>query len=165
MFLDSFLGKIGDFFSGLFSSAKKTWAKLSPEIQNALLHGSGIIATINKYVDAAPQFVIDAIVAKYPDLHIDQITQGLKKVAVALNIAIDTNDDDLTVVISKLQQYLASTKDDGKVWATISHSLAALLAVVLSPAETKVASVTSLLEFVYQHFIKGDVQPTVETEQ
>lgn len=157
MFLDKFIKKIGEVFSTLFNSAKKTWNKISPEIQNGILQGSGIIATVNKYLDAAPDFILQAIQAKFPALPLDKIEESLKKLAKALNISTDVNDPDLLTTIKNLQSYLASTKEDGKLWATISHSAAAVLAVVLAPAETRVAAVVSLLEYAYQHFIKPDV--------
>ena len=152
MSLQTFLSKIGDFFSGLFNSAKKTWAKLSPEVQNAMLHGSGIIDIINNNVDKVPSFVIALIQSKYPDITTDKIHAGLKGIADALHIAEGVNDGDLEALISNIQKYLASL--NGKIWANISGTLAKAIAAFLAPPETKFAAISSLMEFVYQTFIK-----------
>ncbi len=158
MFLDKFLSKIGDVFSSLFNSAKKTWVKLSPEVQNAMLHGSAVFAAINKFRDAAPDFIIDFLTKKYPDLPVEKLFDGLTKVSLALNIAEGINSPDLETTIKNLQAYFASKKDDGKIWATLSHAAASILAVILAPAGTKVAVVISLIEYVFQDKVKGDME-------
>ncbi len=152
MFLDNFFKAIGHFFEGLFNAAQKTWNKLSPEIQQAMLHGSGIIATINDNVDKAPQFVFDLIQTKFPDLTKEKIEEVLKKGAEGLAIAEGINDTDVLTVIQRLQTYLSGLQ--GKTWARISQTLSLAIAAVLAPGATKFATFASLIEFVYQTFIK-----------
>jgi hypothetical protein len=152
MFLDKFLAKIGDFFSGLFNAARRTWKKLSPDVQNAMIHASGVIDIINNNVDKVPDFVVEIIQKKFPDLDLEKLKVGLHAVGTELNLLEGVNDPDLLTLIEKLQKHLESKQ--GKAWALISSSMSQILAVILAPAETKVAAIISLIEFVYQHFIK-----------
>lgn len=151
-FLDKLFHAIGSIFTGLFNSAKKTWKKLSPEVQNALLHGSAVVATINDNIDASPDFIIEILQKKFPDLTKEKLHEGLGKVAEALKLAEATNTDDLETLIKNIQVYLGSLK--GKVWAAISHTIASVFAVVAAPPETKFAVISSMIEYVYQHLIK-----------
>lgn len=153
MFLDKLFKAIGDFFSGLFKSAKKTWNKLSPEIQNAMLKGSGLVAIINDNVDKAPDFVIDIIKKKYPDFSIEKIKEAIKKGSEGLTIAGGINDNDLAVTIGNLQKYLSTL--EGKTWAKISHTLGLGISAAIAPKETKMAALSSLLDYVYHDLIKG----------
>lgn len=162
MFLDKLFKAIGTIFTGLFGSAKKTWKKLSPEVQNAMLHGSQVVETINSNIDASPAFIIELLAKKFPDLTKEKLHEGLGKVAVALKLAQEMNSDDLLTLIQTLQTYLGSLK--GKVWAAISHSIASVFAIVVAPAATKFAAISSLMEFVYHTFIKKDKEEKEDAE-
>lgn len=152
-FLKDFIAKIGEFFGHLFAGAEKTWKKLSPQVQDALLYGSGVIDTINKYTDETPLFVWDIIQKKFPKLDKDHLLKALKSASVELKIAQEVNDDDLETVIGNLQAYLASL--EGTVWAKISEALAKGIAIFTAPPATKWAAIASMMEFVYQTFFKN----------
>jgi hypothetical protein len=152
-FLGEFLKKVGDIFENLFNQARKTWKKLSPEVQNAMLHGSDNIATINDHVDETPQFILHLLQEKYPDLTLENIHASLKAASEGLSIGEQINDEDLGTMIINLQKYLSGL--EGVLWAKISHALALGIAVFLAPAGTKLAAITSLLEYVFQDLIKG----------
>lgn len=154
MFLEKLFKAIGSLFTGLFNSARKTWKKLSPEVQNALLHGSAVVDTINNNVDAAPDFIIEILQKRFPDLTKEKLHEGLAKVATALKLAEENNTDDLETLIKNIQVYLGGLK--GKIWAAISHSIASIFSIVVAPPETKFAVVSSLIEYVYHHYIKKD---------
>ena len=140
-------------FGNLFNAAKKTWNKISPELQKAMLSGSGIISIINEHVDASPTFIKEYIQLKYPELTPEKIHEALLKASEGLVIAQELNDTDLLTTIQKIQGYLKGL--EGKVWANISQTLAKGIAAFLAPAETKFAAISSLIEFVFQTFIKG----------
>lgn len=150
--LGKFLEKIGDFFKGLFSQAEKTWDKLSPDVQEALLKGSEIIALINKNVNEAPEFVIELIQSK-TGVDRAELQEALAKVAAALNVAKDLNSPDLETLVKGIQAHLDAS--NSVVWAGISSLAAKLIAAVFSPG-TKWAVFESLAEFVYQQYIKKD---------
>lgn len=147
------LEKIGEFFSSLFNGANRTWKKVSPEVRNALLQGSGIVAIINKNIDQLPDFVLDLILKQYPDLPVEKIKEVLLEVGKVTNIEIS---DDILVTIQNVQKYLSERT--GKVWAIASDTLAKVIAVFLAPKDTKVASIISLIVFVYHRFIKKEVE-------
>lgn len=149
-FLFEFFKKI---FGGLFSAAQKTWNKISPELQKAMLHGSGIISIINTNVDASPDFIVELIQKKFPDLTKESIHESLLKATEGLAIAGSLNNPDLGTTIQLIQGYLSGLK--GKVWANISQTLAKGIAAFLAPSGTKFAAISSLIEFVFQTFIKG----------
>lgn len=153
MSLKTFISKIGNFFTNLFSNAAKVWKKLSPELQASMLHGSAIIAAVNDNIDKAPTFVIEILQKKFPDLSVEKIKLALKAAAQGLSIAEGVNSDDLESSIKNLQVYLSGLK--GATWAKISHTLSAGIAIALAPAGTKLAAIVSLLEYVYQDLIKG----------
>lgn len=146
------LSIIGDFFTSLFGGAKKTWKKLSPEVQAALLNGSGIIEIINTNVDEAPDFVIELIQKAFPNLDIEKLKDGLHQAALGLTVAESINNADLQTTIENLQAYLKGLQ--GTTWAKISQALALGIAAALAPPTTKFAAISSLIEFVYHSFIK-----------
>lgn len=155
MSLQSFLSKIGLFFTGLFNAAARTWAKVSPEIQDALKHGSGVLAIINQNVEEAPEAVIYLIQEAFPKLDRPTLLAGLRGVAEGLNVADGIVDNDLEGTVERLQKYLAGLKSErAQFWAAISSLAAKLLALAFAPAGTKWATFEALMEFVYQRFIK-----------
>lgn len=154
MSVGTLLHKIGDFFGALFNGAKKAWKKLSPEIQSALLHGSAVVEAINSNIDKTPDFIIEFLLQKFPDLNIDRLKAGLAEVAKGLKIAEDTNSDDLATLIQNIQKYLSEQK--GALWAAISHSIASIFAIAVAPGGTKFAAISSLIEWVYHTYIKKD---------
>ncbi len=121
--------KIGQFFKSLFNGAQRTWDKLSPEVKAALEHGSGIVAIVNKNIDAIPDVILAEIQKKYPDLSIDKLKEGLDAVSSALNLVIDP---DIIVTIQNIQKYLGERK--GRVWALASDTVAKVVSVFLHPA-------------------------------
>lgn len=149
-FLFEFFKKI---FGGLFNAAQKTWNKISPELQKAMLHGSGIISVINTHVDASPDFIVELLQKKYPDLTKEKIHESLQKATEGLSIGQGIVNADFGTTIQLLQGYLSSLK--GKGWANISQTLAKGITAFLAPKETKFAAISSLMEFVFQTFVKG----------
>ena len=110
MSVKTLISKIGDFFTSLFTSAEKTWKHVSPEVQKALLHGSGVVAAINDNLDKTPAFVIDFILKKFPGLNVDTLKEALKKSSEGLAIAESVNNDDLEKTVEALQAYLSGLK-------------------------------------------------------
>lgn len=151
-FLQKFFHSIGNFFESLFNAAKKTWNRLSPDVKNAMLKGSGVIELINRNVDKTPDFVLDLIKKQWPDFTMDQLKVALFNVNNALKIADDVEDPDLGVMIANLQNYLKGLK--GATWAVVSNMLSNIIAIAIAPAGTKVAAIVQLMEYVYQSFVK-----------
>lgn len=152
----TFFGKIlaifGNIFSHVFKGAKKTYDKLSPEEQAALLHGSGVISIINTEIGKTPTEIRDAILVAYPDLDETKLENGLFTIAHAFNLAPQENN--IEDIIAKLQTYLSSLK--GNIWEGISHDLAGLLTIIFAPVGSKFGALISLIEYVYHRYIKKD---------
>lgn len=155
-FLFKLISSIGLFFTGLFNEAKKVWKKLSPELQAVMLQGSGIVNTINTYIDATPQVLLDAIKADFPALDAEKLKGSLAVVGKDLGIAQETNSDDILVVLANIQKLLLDKKtNDGTGWAKASHTAYLAIAAFLAPGGTKIAMFISLAEYVYHDLIKG----------
>ena len=150
--LGKLIAKIGDFFEGLFNAAAKTYNSLAPEIQESFIKGSAILDLINKYVNATPDFIIEAIQQKFPELSREKLRNGLNDVAKGLNIAKDLTGDDLEETLTAIQKHLATLK--GSFWAGASELGAKLLAFAFAPAGAKWATFSSLMEYVYQKYVK-----------
>lgn len=149
----SIFKKIGQFFKSLFNAAKKAYERLSTDEQEALQKGSGIVALINMMVENTPEEVRAAIEKRFPELDAEQLEQALFKVLNTFGIiGTETPVNNIEELIGMLQQHLQDKT--GKEWATASHIAASVLAVFFVPKETKVAVIVSLIEWVYQHFIK-----------
>ena len=146
------LHSIGDFFTHLFSSAAKTWKKVSPELQAALLVGSDIVNELNLNIDQTPDFIIDLLLQKHPELTKEQLHAYLQQASSGLATAHEINNQDLETTISALQKFMGSL--EGSTWAKISNTLAAGIAAAKAPAGTKFAAISSLLNYVYHAFIK-----------
>lgn len=151
-FISNLLDKLGHFFKGLFNEAERAWNKLEPEIQTALLHGSGVIAIVNENLDKTPDFVFELIQKKFPDLTEEKLKAGLVKVNEAFKIAEDINNADLLTLLKNLQTFLSSLH--GSFWEGVSSTLAQLLSIALAPEMTPFAKISLLAEFVYNKFIK-----------
>jgi hypothetical protein len=145
--------KIGQFFEGLFNAARKTYNKLSDEQKAALVHGSGLVAIINANIEGTPADVRAMIATKHPNLDIEKLEAALFKVAQSFGITDLQSADD---AIAAIQGHLSGLS--GKTWAVASHAAASLFSALFAPQETKVATIVSLIEFVYRHFIKKDLE-------
>lgn len=149
------LSKIGLFFKGLFNAAARTWAKVSPEFQEALKQGSGVLAIINSNTSVTSNILIDLILKAYPELTRETLFAGLKGVEKGLNIADRIAEDNLEATLQNLQTFLAEVKiENSSFWAGTASFGAKLLALAFAPKNTKWATLEALMEFVYHQFIK-----------
>lgn len=137
------------FFVGLFNAAKKAYAKLSPEQQLALQEGTGLVAIINENLDKAPAEIRALIQQKFPGIDEPKLEAALFAIIEHYRLFRASNLDE---AIQFVQSFLKSRED--KEWAIASHSIAAIVTALFAPKETKASIIVSLLEFVYQTFIK-----------
>jgi len=135
-------------FTDIFNSTEKAWNKLEPDVQNALVRGSGVISIINENLQATPDVVFDLISKKFPDLTKDNLTTGLAKVTADLKVAEDVANPDVLTTIKNLQTYFAGLQ--GKFWQGAASTMSQILAIALAPDETPFAKVAMFIEFVYR---------------
>jgi hypothetical protein len=141
------------FFTDLFNSIDKSWHKLEPDVQNALIQGSGVINVINQNLQSTPQQVFDLISQKFPDLTKDKLTAGLAKVTEGLKVAEDTANPDALTTIKNLQTYFSGLQ--GKFWQGAASTTSQILSIAFSPDETPFAKVAMFIEYVYRKKIKA----------
>ena len=149
--MPSIFKKIGQFFKNLFNALHKAYNKLSPEQQEALQQGAGLVAIINSNLDAAPEKVKELIQAQYPELDVAKLEEALFNVAQSFGV---TDLSDLDEAIMVIQNHLNSL--EGKAWAIASHTAASVIAIAFGPKESKVATFLMLITWVYHTFIKKD---------
>lgn len=147
----TFFGKlIAGVFSIFKSSAVKLWEDLTPEEQENLKHGSGVVNIINTHIDEAPEIIQQEIIAAFPDLDIVQLETELIKVCGYLGLTI--SGQTITDAITALKAYLNSKT--GTIWQWASSGLAELISVALSKDTTIFAKISMLVEYVYRTYIQ-----------
>jgi hypothetical protein len=139
-------------FTDLFNSVEKAWNKLDPQVQDALIKGSGVINIINTNLQETPDVVFDLIQKKYPDVTKDKLTAALANVTDKLKVAGDIANPDLLTTIKNLQTYFSGFQ--GKFWEGTASTASQLLSIAIAPDETPFAKVASFIEFVYRKKIK-----------
>lgn len=139
-------------FTDLFNSVEKAWNKLDPKIQDALVHGSGIIGIINQNLEATPDVVFDLIQKKFPDISKEKLQTALGEVTDKLKVAQDTANPDLLTTIKNLQTFF--TGFHGRFWEGTASTASQLLSIALSPDDTPFAKIAMFIEYVYRKKIK-----------
>jgi len=139
----------------LFNAMKKAWDHLAAEEQAISLKASGIIAIINANLDKTPEIVFQLIQAKFPDVTPEFAHDLLNKASNFLKIGDGVAALSLEDAIKALQAHLSSVT--GNDWiATTQHAVGALLTVLL-PSTSPLNKITTILEFIYDHFVKGKI--------
>lgn len=153
-FLGNLFKKIGEIFVSLAKGAEKVWEKTEPEIQDAMLKASGIVDTINKYIDETPDFIFEILKNKFPEFSEEKIKEIIDEVHKDLNLAKDGVTTDLNQTIQNIADYIK--QHTGSKWAKISEEIANGIALFLAPAGTAWNKIGTIMWWVYQTFIKKD---------
>jgi len=143
-------------FTDLFNSISKAWKKLSPEVKDALVHGSGVISIINEHLQDTPEGVFEIIEQKFPKLTKEKLSGALNQVADKLKVAQDTTDADLFTTIKNLQTYFSGL--EGKFWEGAASTTSQLLSIAFSPDDTPFAKVALFIEYVYRKKVKKQLE-------
>lgn len=139
----------------LFNSMEKIWEHLGADEQAVSLKASGIIAIINANIGATPDVVFKLIQAKFPEVTPESVQLLLNKAGDYLKVADGIATMTLEDAIKAFQTHLNSVT--GNDWvATTQHAVAALLNVLL-PTTTPLQKITTILEFIYDNFVKGKI--------
>lgn len=125
------------------------WNKLDITIQNALLHGTGILDTIGADLTAAPDVVVNAILSKFTDITKEDLQAWLAKVqGIFTGVAAIPNQDAETTV-KNLQAYITAHVAAGSKIGGILSLLAQGLAVIINPTSI-IAQIATYSETAYQ---------------
>lgn len=155
MSLETFLSKIGHFFTNLLNLAAQAFNAFEPATQAAIKQASGIVAIVNANLTAAPADVWALITKEFPTLTESGVAAALNTVLKSLNTTSETLAPDIETTLENLQKYLASFS--GNAFITIVKAVVALLATLFDPNETLIQKIELVLEYVYQNFVKGKV--------
>lgn len=144
------LEKIGNFFTGLFNAAKRTYNRASGELQAAIKFGSGFVNVINQNLQNPD--LKSAVLKAFPSVNIDELTSKLTLIAQKMKLIEQDSEMSFDEILAVIQKYLASL--DGTFWAGASRYIASIVAIVDAPAGTKIEAVASLIGYVYHDLIK-----------
>lgn len=151
-FIKRWLKKLGEIFSNLAKGANKVWDRTEPEVKQALLWGSGIVAVFNKFLTQDATFILQALKREFPNLNLDEI---LKEVATDLNLIEKGVSPSLIETVQAIATFLANRT--GEKWAKDSEFIANTIALFLSPTGTVWGKIGTIMWWVYQTFIKKGV--------
>lgn len=150
----SIFNKIGDFFEKVWLAAKSAFKKLSPEQQESVMTGSGLIDVINDNLETVPDELRKKVYEKFPVAkELEPIFYQVANL-FGLNVSTESADDFIDSVQAKLSSLKTTNPQE---WAIASHSYAAAISLLISPKGTKLSQVVSVLEMVYQKFFKKSI--------
>lgn len=151
-FLGKLFRKLGEIFVSLAKGAQKVWEKTQPEIQQALLKGSGIVDVVNKYINEKPDFIIEILKQRFPEFTDEKIKAIFDEVYKNLNLAKDGIVPDLNQTVQNVADYIK--QHTGSKWAKVSEEIANGIALFLAPEGTAWNKINTIMWWVYQTFIK-----------
>lgn len=125
------------------------WAKLDITVQNALLHGTGILDTIAQDLNAVPKTVVDNILTRFTDTKIEDLQVWLAQVQGVFTGVAAIPNQDVETTIKNLQDYIKSSVDIGPKLGCILSLLAQGLAIVINPVSA-VGQIATYTETAYQ---------------
>lgn len=147
----SFITDILNFFVGLLNASRKQYNKLSEWEQTVGQYASGLIAIVNKDLQAVPADVWDVISATFPALTKDVVTGYLNSAGKIVGIINQNATLSFEDALTLLQGYLG--KHTGNVWVAITQGIVSILVAVINPSK-EVQPVTSIMEYIYQDIVK-----------
>lgn len=152
----SFLNKFFQWAKFFFLTMDGAYNKLSKSEQELSKQASGLIAIINKNLTANPDFVLEVINSKYPNLNREKIFEILKKAGIIFGVIDNTFDGTLEDALIKIQDLLKNTPSKN-IWVIITQTIVVIAVEILSPT-TPIQKIMFVIEYVYQKFIKKEFQ-------
>lgn len=151
----SIFTKIGDWIANLFNAMKHYWNKLETTEQDISIKASGIIAILNANLDKTPEVILKLVQAKFPEVTAELLHEYLAKGASVLKIADGIAALSFEDAIKAYQTYLSTHTGNG--WVATTQSAVSALLTVLLPETTPLQKITTILQFIYEHFVKGKI--------
>lgn len=142
----SFLGSL---FTSIFSATRKAWNHLPQQIQDQIKNGSSIINILSQYAGQDAVLTINTLLANV-GINEQQLYDTLSVLAKYWGLTIPATLPELIVA---LQGYLKSLQDSE--WDRILSTGAQVIGDVLTGSTTPFGVISSVIEFVYNEFIKG----------
>lgn len=133
----------------LFNSLDKAYHKLSDEEKQALNDGTGLSALINSMLDKSAEEIKSAIQKKFPTIDEAKLEAAVFHLATTFGLGSFTSLDE---AIDAIKRHFAG--QTGKAWEIAAHTAGTVFAVLFAPPATKVATIVSFIEYVYQIFVR-----------
>lgn len=153
-----FFFKIGVWHPNAENTIAAMYEKLHTIEQEAIEKASSIIAIASQNVDQAPDFIFELIQKKWPDVTKDNAVVFLNNIATKMAYASEHTPTTFDAALAELQTYLGKFKDDG--WIASVRAVVSVGAVFLTSLHGNTApiqTIETVLEYVYQNFVKGKV--------
>ena len=150
-----FFYKIGVWHPSFEEGIVELYSKLHGSEQAAIKMASGWIAVINSNLQATPEVIFTILQTKYPGVTRQNVTNVLNELNGAL-LKIDTaTPEDFNTALARLQEYLG--KHEGNVWIALTRAAVGVLADIFLKGKSPIQVIETVLEYVYQTFIKGKI--------
>jgi hypothetical protein len=140
---------LGDLFTSIFSATRKAWKHIPTAIQDQIKNGSSIINILSQYAGQDAILTINTLLANI-GINEKQLYDTLSVLAKYWGLTIPATLPELIVA---LQAYLKTLQDSE--WDRILSTGAQVIADVLTGSVTPFGVISSVIEFVYNEFIKG----------
>lgn len=129
--------------------------KLHDAEKAAVKQASGRIAVINATLQQTPDEVFTALHEQFPGVNREVLTQWLNQVNDAIFGIAAVVPQDFETALTELQEYLG--RYTGNTWVSITRMIVAVAADVLLKGASPAAIIETVLEYVYQTFIKNKI--------
>lgn len=140
---------LGDLFTSIFSATRKAWNHIPSTIQSQIKNGSSIINILSQYIGQDPNLTIATLQANI-SIDVTTLYSTLSTLARYWGLTIPATLPELVLTV---QAYLKTLQDSE--WDRVLSTGAQVLADVLTGATTPFGIIASVIEFVYNEFIKG----------
>jgi hypothetical protein len=150
-----FFAKCGVWHPSVEDTLKALYDKLKEDEQIAIKTSSGWIAIVNTYLQDTPEDIFKMIQLKFPDVTKESVTDALNKLNAQILHIKDTTPDTYEDAMEILQTYLS--KFQGNTWIAITRAVVTVLSDVLLNGASPIQTIETVLEYVYQTFVKPHV--------
>jgi hypothetical protein len=148
-----FFNAIGLWKPNFEKSIVKIYEQLQDSERKAIEMASGWVAVVNTNLQATPDFVFDIIQQKFPGVSKEKIAEVFNKVNKALKLVDDNTPETFEDAVAVLQAYLSKFGEHA-VWASATKMVVEIAANILTGKATPIQTISTVLEYVYQMFIK-----------
>ncbi len=143
---------LSHWFLPVLHTAYTAYDNLPQEEKDALTHAVGFIQIVKTNLDATPEWIVQEVEGKYPQLHLPELEAAITSLLHTFNLStggINSLEDGIKIA----QDYIKSHA--GKALDNVLHAMATTLAHLMSPSETPLVKITSIIEAVFQALHKS----------
>jgi hypothetical protein len=155
-----FFEKIGVWHPKIIDGIEDLYNKLHDVEKVEVTKASSWIAILNDNVGKTPEDIFKLIQVKFPDVTREYVTEKLNKLNAQI-LKVDASiPESFEDALTKLQDYLG--KFQGNTWISMTRATVSVLADVLLNGQSPVQTIETVLEMVYQTFVKDKIPTTAK---